>query len=291
MSKTIKITLIAIAVLFVAAILVTSGVVLGRVFAFRNANANYRFNDSRLPFGMGSGMMGGGFSQQNNTGNHPFRMGRRMMGRGFFGQRNNDSQSPYRQGRGMMGGGFFNNNYKGEPASIEEARTAFDIYISNLGNTDLELHEVMTFSQNAYAVVTEKSTGKGAMELLLDYASGDIYPEMGPNMMWNLKYGMMGSGRKGAFGFGIGSNANPNSTTITEMTVTEADAKTTAQAFLDNNIPGATAADKGMAFDGYYTFDYSVDGKIAGMLSVNGYNSQVWPHTWHGQFMDEWEIE
>ena len=291
MSKTLKITLIAIAVLFGVAILVTGGVVLGRVFAFRNANANYRFNDSRRPFGMGSGMMGGWFSQQGKTGNQPFRKSPGMMGSSFFGKRNNDSQSPYRQGRGMMGGGFFNNNYTGEPASIEEARTAFDTYISNLGNTDLELHEVMTFSQNAYAVVTEKSTGKGAMELLLDYASGDVYPEMGPNMMWNLKYGMMGSGRNGAFGCGIGSNANPNSTTITEMTVTEADAQTTAQAYLDANEPGATAANKGMAFYGHFTFDYSVDGKIAGMLSVNGYNAQVWPHTWHGQFVDEWELE
>ena len=58
MSKTLKITLIAVAVLFGAAILVTGGVVLGRVFSFRNAAANNRFNDSRQPFGMGPGMMG-----------------------------------------------------------------------------------------------------------------------------------------------------------------------------------------------------------------------------------------
>lgn len=290
MSKTLKITLIAVAVLFGAAILVTGGVVLGRVFAFRNANANYRFNDSRQPFGMGSGMMGGWFFKQGNTGTLPFRMGPGMMGRSFFGQKN-DSQVPYRQGQGMMGRRFFDQNFTGEPASIEEARTAFKSYITSLGNDDLELHEVMSFSQNAYAVVTEKSTGKGAMELLLDYSSGEVYPEIGPNHMWNLKYGMMSGGQNGAFGCRMGSNVSPDSTTITEMTVTEADAKNAAQAYLDVNEPGATAADEGMAFYGYYTFDYSVGGKIAGMLSVNGFSSQVWPHTWHGQFVDEWELE
>ena len=55
-----------------------------------------------------------------------------------------------------------------------------------------------------------------------------------------------------------------------EMTVAEADARAAAQAYLDANIPGAFAADEGMAFYGYYTFDYSLDGKIVGMLSVNG---------------------
>ena len=48
------------------------------------------------------------------------------------------------------------------------------------------------------------------MELLLDYASGDVYPEIGPNHMWNLKYGMMGGGRNGAFGCRMGCNINPD---------------------------------------------------------------------------------
>lgn len=268
MNKNLKVTLIVIAALFGAAILVTSGVVLGRTFAFRNDNANYRSNDSRQPFFMGPG----------------------MMGRGFFSQGNNNQQS-FRQGQGMMGGGFFNNTYTGEPATIESARTSFEAYLTNLGNDDLELHEIMVFSQNAYAVVVEKSSGKGAMELLMDYASGNVYPEIGPNHMWNLKYGMMAGRRGGTFGCGMGRQANPGSTTITDLTVTEADAKAAAQAYLDTNEPGATAADEGMVFYGYYTFDYSVDGKVAGMLSVNGYTSQVWPHTWHGQFVEELELK
>jgi len=290
MSKTIKITLIAVAVLFGAAILVTGGVVLGRVFTIRNAAANYRFNDSRQPYGMGDGMMGrGSFGQRNNNQGYS-RQGPGMMGRGFSGQ-GNDNQEYNRQGPGMMGRGFFSGTYTGKPASIEEARTAFEAYLTNLGNSDLELHEIMIFNQNAYAVVTEKSTGKGAMELLLDYSSGDVYPEIGPNHMWNQKYGMMAGGQNGVFGCRMGCRVNPDPSTVIEMTVTEADAKTAAQVYLDANEPGAIASDEGMAFYGYYTFDYSVDGKVSGMLSVNGYSSQVWPHTWHGQFVDEWELE
>ena len=42
-----------------------------------------------------------------------------------------------------------------------------------------------------------------------------------------------------------------------------------------------------IAFPGYYTTDFLLDGKPAGMLSVNGYTGQVWYHTWHGQFLSE----
>jgi len=34
-----------------------------------------------------------------------------------------------------------------------------------------------------------------------------------------------------------------------------------------------------------------VDGKMAGMLSVNGFSGDVWPHTWHGQFIEEAEFD
>jgi len=234
--------------------------------------------------------MGRGFLGQGNDDQGSYRQGPGMMGRGFFGQGNEDQDS-FRQGPGMMGHSFFSDTYTGEPASIEEAQNAFNTYLTNLGINDLELHEIMIFNQNAYAVVTEKSTGKGAMELLLDYASGDVYPEIGPNHMWNLKYGMMAVSQNGAFGCRMGCNAIPDPANVTEMTLTETDAKAAAQAYLDANEPGATVAEEGMAFYGYYTFDFSVNGKVAGMLSVNGYSSQVWLHTWHGQFVDELELE
>jgi heat shock protein HslJ len=42
-----------------------------------------------------------------------------------------------------------------------------------------------------------------------------------------------------------------------------------------------------MQFYGYYTLDFSKDGKVSGMLSVNGYSGQVFLHTWHGSFIEE----
>ena len=46
-----------------------------------------------------------------------------------------------------------------------------------------------------------------------------------------------------------------------------------------------------MQFYGYYTLDFEKDGRIAGMLSVNGYSGQVFLHTWHGTFIEEAEYE
>ena len=36
---------------------------------------------------------------------------------------------------------------------------------------------------------------------------------------------------------------------------------------------------------GYYTVHTLKDGKITGMLSVNGYSGEVWYHSWHGPFI------
>lgn len=38
----------------------------------------------------------------------------------------------------------------------------------------------------------KEDSGKYTHELIVDKATGAVYPEMGPNMMWNTKYGHMG---------------------------------------------------------------------------------------------------
>ncbi|HEY3290204.1 MAG TPA: hypothetical protein VGK87_08770, partial [Anaerolineae bacterium] len=65
-----------------------------------------------------------------------------------------------------------------------------------------------------------------------------------------------------------------------------ADALKAAQAYLDANLPGAKTAEDADTFYGYYTIEILRDGKVAGMLSVNGFTSQVFLHTWHGNFID-----
>jgi hypothetical protein len=75
-----------------------------------------------------------------------------------------------------------------------------------------------------------------------------------------------------------------------EMTVTPEQAVEYAQQYLDANIAGAST-EHSMQFYGYYTLDFEKDGKVAGMLSVNGYNGQIFLHTWHGAFIEETEYE
>ena len=133
----------------------------------------------------------------------------------------------------------------------------------------------MEFENNFYVLVTEKESGRGAMELLVDPLSGAVFAEPGPNHMWNSKYGMR----------------MHTSTTAGENSISLQDAQTKAQTALDKEVTGASVNADGTSFYGYYTFDYSVDGKVAGMLSVNGKTGQVWLHTWHGNFVSEKSIE
>jgi len=194
----------------------------------------------------------------------------------------------------MYGYGF--NTADLTPLTIEQAQTAAENYLATLDNADLKIAEIMIFDNNAYIVVKEISTGNGAFELLADSASQTAYPEHGPNMMWNLKYSglnhqnMMMGGYGSMMGFSFWNNTIPADLSA-EMNVTPEQAIEYAQAYLDANISNATVAMDPIQFYGYYTLDYEVNGKVAGMLSVNGYSGQVFPHTWHGTFIEESEIQ
>jgi hypothetical protein len=159
--------------------------------------------------------------------------------------------------------------------SLDEARQAVEQYLERNGLGYLQVREVMEFTRNFYAIVEEPDTGKGAMELLVDRWTGLVGPEMGPNMMWNTKYGMMGGrGMGGMMGY-WGS----------EMRITPEEATRIAQEWLDLNLPGTQAEEHADAFYGYYTLHTLQDGRISGMLSVHGTTGQVWYHTWHGDFV------
>jgi hypothetical protein len=74
------------------------------------------------------------------------------------------------------------------------------------------------------------------------------------------------------------------------MTVTEDQAQRFAQAYLNANFQNAET-EMATQFYGHYTFDFTVNGKIAGMLSVNGFTGEVWYHSWHGNFIQEVEFD
>jgi len=162
---------------------------------------------------------------------------------------------------------------------IEEAHEAVERYIAARGYSDLEVVEVMEFERNFYAIVQESDTGIGAMELLVDKWTGVVGPEMGPNMMWNGRYGMHGRGGRMMGGI---SEAN---------TIAPEEALDIAQRWLDAYRPGVTVEEHADPFYGYYTIHTAKDGQIEGMLSVHGTTGQVWYHTWHGPFIQMIEEE
>ena len=64
-------------------------------------------------------------------------------------------------------------------------------------------------------------------------------------------------------------------------------AVTVANAWLTKNGSRQKAESDGRAFPGYFTLDTTLNGKTAGMLSVNATTGTVWYHGWHGTFVGE----
>jgi len=192
----------------------------------------------------------------------------------------------------MMGGGAGWNTVQGgctaggtvsSPATgavdIQDAQSAIQAYVDDLGYDDLEIEELMEFEHNFYAIVREHDTGIGAMELLVDKTTAVVGPEMGPNMMWNARYGMH---RRGGMMGGLTSETN---------SLSEAEALASAQHWLDAYRPGVTTEEHADPFYGYYTIHTMIDGEIEGMLSVHGSTGRVWYHSWHGDFVQMMEYE
>ena len=205
--------------------------------------------DPPRPYGFqgmyGSGMMGGG-----------------MMGGGMMGG------APWWDGNGLPGSSWQ------RTVDIKKAEQLVTEYLNRLGAKNLKIEEIMEFEYNLYALIVETDTDKAAFELLVDPFTGAIRPEFGPNMMWNTKYGMMGSGVGAASG----------------NTISEEQAVKIAADYLSRVRGGGPYEVHGDEFYGYFTFDYQKGGQILGMLSVNSFTGQVWYHGWHGGFLGEEEM-
>ncbi|MCX6055416.1 MAG: hypothetical protein NTZ74_10990 [Chloroflexi bacterium] len=176
---------------------------------------------------------------------------------------------PGRMDRGRNDQGLINS----ERIAVEKVVANAKVYGTKIGK-NLEVSEVMEFSNNFYVVLKETDSQKAAFELLVDPYNGHVSPEIGPNRMWNSKYGHMQV------------NTHPSAVNSINMQ----DAATIAQKELDKNFTGAVVQGDGNDFYGYYSFDYKMDDQVIGMLSVNGVDGTVWFHNWHGTFISEEEI-
>ncbi|MDR7484361.1 MAG: hypothetical protein QN187_03440 [Armatimonadota bacterium] len=174
------------------------------------------------------------------------------------------------------------------PVTIDTAVSRVKEVLAASGDTDLVPAEVMEFTNHFYVLVKEKSTGIGAMELIVE-RNGFVHSEPGPNMMWNTKYGHMawnGMMGPGMMGPGWGAPGVLPGAAQAAPSITKDRARQIAAQYLQSAFPGAKPGD-GAAFHGYFTFHTERDGKTFGMLSVNAYTGQVWYHSWHGTFVRE----
>ncbi len=265
MNNTLRTILIASAVFVLGITLFLGGMFFSRMMTWNN---------------YGPGWMMGGYAPEYDQGYGPSGMMNRG-GRGFGpGGMMDGGCGP----GGMMQGYGYRGQVNAEPLSVEETEQAVQDYLSYYNNDDLTIKEIMVFDNNSYAIISEKSTGIGAFELLVDPVSKTAYPEYGPNMMWNLKYGMHSG--YGMMGGSMTGNYRQPQNVDAQMQVSAEKAARYAQDYLDRYQPGVTVSHEITPFYGYYTIDLEKDGQIVGMLSVNGYDGQVFYHSWHGTFIE-----
>ena len=198
-----------------------------------------------------------------------------------------------RFGPGMMG---YGSSGSGEPVGdLAGAKRQAQRFADRL---DLHVGEVMRFENNYYAELVGPG-GVRATEVLVNPATGAVWLEYGPAMMWNTRYGMMGEsglrGRQGMMGgssgsggmMGGGYRGDPTwapSPKTTKPSVSAQEANAIAVRWLareGSNLRAGTAD----AFPGYYTLHVLDGDRVTGMLSVNAYTGAVLSHWWHGRFL------
>jgi hypothetical protein len=181
-----------------------------------------------------------------------------------------------------LAGVFYYNFTSTRAMTLERAEGIAERYLDSVADPDIAIDEIMEFEYNFYVVYFERSTRIGAFEMLIDKENGRIFPEYGPNMMWNVKYGhggmMGGPGMMGPYAPPLGS-----------IVLDEEEATEIAQAFLDEVYP-ESEAEESHAFYGYYTIHTTKGGEVSGMLSVNEYTGAVWYHNWHGAYIQSKEL-
>ncbi len=209
-----------------------------------------------------------------------------------FGQSGDGGWRMSRIGPGMMG---YTSSGSGAPVDdLIGAKRQAQRFADRL---DLRVGEVMRFESNYYAELVGQN-GDKATEVLVNPATGAVFLEYGPAMMWNTRYGMMSrsSGSGGMMmGGGSGSGGmmggeyrgDPTwapSPETTRPSISAEEAKAVAARWLarEGSKLSVGTAD---AFPGYYTLHVLEGDQVAGMLSVNAYTGAVWSHWWHGRFL------
>lgn len=200
----------------------------------------------------------------------------RGMMRGFFG---NSSASTSSKNGEKLDLGVLEENVERYIARYDEVLTISDVFIYD--------------DSDYYFSIIEEETGKGALELLVNPYTGNVYPEYGPNMMWNLKYGVHYQGGYGMMSGGMmggyyGNNASyEDNDFIKSNEIALEEAYTIGNEYVVSKLSSAARLSESVhEFYGYYTFHIEEEDTPMGMLSVNSFTGAVWYHDWHGALLD-----
>ena len=195
---------------------------------------------------------------------------------GGYGMMGGQGVNGYGGGYGMMGGGYDAKSLgvdltDGKVASSDQAVAIAKAYAQKI-NQDLVISQLHEFS-NVYGVeFNEGKTGAKAYEVMVFKNGGRIITDMGPNIMWNTKYGHMNWGNDGA------------------LTVSEEQATKNAQEFVTKMGQGYSIGKPELS-PGYYEFMVQKDGKDYAELDINGYTGQVWLQNWQGPIIQSFDLK
>ncbi|ODA40096.1 PepSY domain-containing protein [Desulfosporosinus sp. BG] len=234
--------------------------------------------------GLGEDGYSGGYGMMGGLGENGYSGGYGMMGglggnsyNGGYGMMGGSGTNGYGGGyNGMMGGGYNAQSLgvsltNGQVATSDQAIAITKAYTQKL-NPDVVVAELHEFSNGYEVELKEAKTGAEAYEVIVYKNGGQVIPEMGPNIMWNTKYGAMNWSNTG------------------DVTVTEEQATKNAQEAVTKMGQGYSIGKAELA-PGYYEFMIQKDGKDYSELDVNGYTGQVWFENWQGPILNTIDVK
>jgi hypothetical protein len=216
-----------------------------------------------------------------------------MMGPDMAGKMQGRGTGPGRMMQpDMMGPGMRDDSWgmpwmqpgaaQGQRLTSDQAMKAATNALATRNNPDLQVAEMLEFEDAFYVRVAERSTGINAFELLVHPYTGVTRQEAGPSTIWNTKYG----GSEGMAAIMRQGWAAPGSGQPTaDMLIKPDQALKNAQAYLDAQ-KNAQKVMQAAKFYGYYVVPtLGKDGKVAGLLAVNGYTGRVWDENRFGKLL------
>ncbi|KJS47095.1 MAG: peptidase [Peptococcaceae bacterium BRH_c23] len=224
--------------------------------------------------GQGTNGYSGGYNMMGGQGTNGYGGGYGMMGGqgvngygGGYGMMGGQGVNGFGGGYGMMGGGYDAKSLgvdltNGEVTTSDQVVAITKAYTQKT-NQEVVVGELHEFANGYEVELKEGATGAKVYEVMVYKNGGQIITEMGPNIMWNTKYGHMNWGNNGA------------------VTVSEEQAAKSAQEFVAKLGQGYSIGKPELA-PGYYEFMIQKDGKDYAELDVNGYTGQVWFENWQG---------